>query len=432
MIDDGIGWLGEAGLGSGASGLGVLLLIAATTYVLLRFGAVRLLRRLISLSGNRWAIILVERSVFRRLSAIPPALLLFIAIPELPGLSDGLVDALTRGTVGALVVLVVLTLYALLDGVNTAYSELPFAVDRPIKGYLQLVKLILAILAGVLVVSALADRSPGLLLSGIGAATAVLLLVFRDTILSLVASLQLTTNNMIRVGDWIELPSRGADGTVIDIALHTVKVRNFDNTIVSLPTHVLSAESFRNWRGMTESGGRRMMRAVLIDLTSVRFLSAEELDRFATWPLLQDHIREKRSELGVASDGHDPEDAATHGARRLTNLGVFRAYCEQYLRGEDAVHHDGMTLMVRQLAPSPEGLPIQLYAFTNTTDWVEYERVQADIFDHLLAILPRFGLRAYQRPSSGDLAALAPQQGVLVGSAAGAGNASPGAVIATG
>ena len=398
--------LDGAGAGSGLIGAGALLAVAGLLLAAVRIAVVPALTRLITRSRTAWDDVLVARGVLARLAPLPSLVLLLVGVPLVPDLADGLVEGVGRVLLSLVVLAVLRAAFAALDAANDVYSALHFAAERPIKGYLQLVKLLLAVVAGVLIVSFLTGRSPGLLLSGLGAATAVLLLVFRDTILSLVASLQLASNDMVRVGDWISMPSRGADGDVVDIALHTVKVQNFDKTIVTLPTHVLANESFVNWRGMSESGGRRIKRAVLLDQTSVHFLSDAEVERFAGWPLLAEHVASKRRELGVEGGGHDPDAAATRAARRLTNLGMFRAYVTAYLRQRPDIHHDGMTLMVRQLAPGPDGLPLELYAFTATTDWVTYEGIQADVFDHLLAILPSFGLRVHQRPGSADLAAL--------------------------
>lgn len=385
--------------------LGVVAL-AAIVHLVSRRLVPRIVSRAVALSSRHWDDVFVEHGFFLRLATLPGLIVILIGIPQLDDLPSWVTTVVGRVTLVVISVVVLRAIYTALDAVNAIYDEQAFAAERPIKGYLQLVKLILAVITGVLAVSFLADRSPGLLLSGIGALTAVLLLVFKDTILSLVASLQLTSNDMVRVGDWITVEGRGADGDVIDIALHTIKVQNFDNTIVSLPTAVLTTESFVNWRGMSDSGGRRIKRALQLDMRSVRFLTRDEVDAFAQWPLLADYVAAKRAELHIDVEGHDPDAAATRAARRLTNLGMFRAYCEAYLRQRPDIHHDGMTLMVRQLAPTPDGLPLELYAFTATTEWSRYEGIQADVFDHLLAILDRFDLRVHQRPGSADVADL--------------------------
>jgi miniconductance mechanosensitive channel len=244
-----------------------------------------------------------------------------------------------------------------------------------------------------------------LLLSGVGAMTAVLLLVFKDTILGLVASIQLSANDMVRVGDWIEMPACGADGDVIEVALHTVKVQNWDKTITTIPTYRLIADSFKNWRGMSEAGGRRIKRSIHIDQQSIRFLTDDEITKLKRFALLREHFESKRRELDEASGQLGDAAHEVVNRRRLTNIGVFRAYVRSYLRAHAQVH-DAMTLMVRHLEPGPEGLPIQIYCFTKTTEWLPYEDIQSDIFDHLLAILPEFGLRVFQQPAGSDLSEL--------------------------
>jgi miniconductance mechanosensitive channel len=244
-----------------------------------------------------------------------------------------------------------------------------------------------------------------LLLSGFGAMTAILLLVFKDTILSLVASVQLTAHDMVRVGDWIEMPQCGADGDVVDVQLHTVKVQNWDKTITTIPTHRLISESFRNWRGMSQSGGRRIKRAVYLDVNSIRFQTSEEIEHFKRFALLKDYVANKEQELADYNASLKEAVDEAVNKRRLTNVGSFRAYAWNYLKNRPDIH-EGMTLMVRQLAPGPEGLPLEIYCFTDTTVWTEYEGIQADIFDHLLAIVPEFGLRLYQKPAGSDLTSL--------------------------
>jgi miniconductance mechanosensitive channel len=291
---------------------------------------------------------------------------------------------------------------AFLTAINEIWSERPDARSRPIKGYLQIVKIFIAILAGVLVISQLVGTSPVVFLSGIGALTAVILLIFRDTILSFVASLQISANDMVRLGDWIEVPQLGADGDVVDIALHSVKVQNWDKTITTVPTHRLISDSFRNWRGMSESGGRSIKRAISIDMTSVRFLEEDEIERFGHWELLSDHIGNKLAEIEAHNADRGLPPGTIPHVRRLTNLGTFRAYVVNYLRSHPHTH-DELTLIVRQLAPSSRGIPLEIYVFTNDTAWVAYEGIQSDILDHLLCVLPDFGLRVFQDPAGSDL-----------------------------
>ncbi|MFH1569821.1 MAG: mechanosensitive ion channel domain-containing protein, partial [Gemmatimonadota bacterium] len=249
----------------------------------------------------------------------------------------------------------------------------------------------------------LLGRSPWGLLSGVGAVMAVILLVFRDTLLSLVASVQIATNKLVKVGDWIEVPAFGADGDVIDIALHTVKVRNWDKTITTIPTYRLLDSSFKNWQGMFETGGRRIKRALYLDMNTVRFCDDAMLDRYERIELVREYVRERRREVEEHNRARQVDTAEPVNGRRLTNLGTFRAYVVAYLKAHPKVHPD-LTFLVRQLAPGEHGLPLEIYVFTSDTAWASYEGIQADIFDHLLASVPEFGLRVYQQPSGRDVA----------------------------
>ncbi len=295
-------------------------------------------------------------------------------------------------------VIAVRVIGAVLDAIDVIYRSSSAANQYAIKGYLQIFHIAVVIVGVILILAILMDRSPMLFLGGLGAMTAVLLLVFKDTILGFVASLQIASNDMVRVGDWIEMPAAGADGDVIDIALHTVKIQNWDKTISTIPTYHLIQESFRNWRGMSESGGRRIKRSLAFDVNTVRFLEPAEIEAFSRYALLRDYIRAKTADLEKYNAQSGRDRAINADIRRLTNIGTLRAYIECYLKNYDQIHQD-MTLLVRQLQPAGEGLPIEIYCFTNTTDWNAYEAIQADIFDHILAILPEFGLRVYQAES---------------------------------
>ncbi|WP_443112312.1 mechanosensitive ion channel family protein [Erythrobacter sp. Alg231-14] len=285
---------------------------------------------------------------------------------------------------------------------NEVYERMPTSRNRPIKGYLQVLKIVVLCGAAIILISVLIDESPLLLLSGLGAVTAVLLLVFKDTILSLVASVQLTTNDMLRVGDWIEMPSMSADGDVIDISLHTVKVQNFDKTITTIPTHRLVSDAFRNWRGMSESGGRRIKRSIILDQNTVRFLNDDEVVELKKFKMLKGYLAAKREEIADWNARELSGEDAPVNARRLTNVGTLRAYMIAYLQWHPRIG-DGFTLLVRQLPSGPQGLPIEIYCFTDTTDWNAYEGIQADIFDHFLAIVSEFDLRLFQEPAGLDL-----------------------------
>lgn len=343
-------------------------------------------------------------AVVRRLSNIVPALVIqagIVAIPHMPPQLVALIQSLCAGFI---ILTIAIALCGVLEVVNDVYHRRSDAANRPIKGYIQIAKLLIYGATAILIIAVLLNRSPLLLLSGLGAMAAVLMLVFKDTILSFVASVQIGSTDMIRLGDWIEMPQLNADGDVIDIALHTVKVQNFDKTITTIPTQRLINESFRNWRGMSESGGRRIMRSLMVDQNSVRFLTEKDIQDLSRFGLLRDYLDGKLEEV----QRWNAQFAAgeVRDSRRLTNLGTFRAYVLAYLKFRSDIADD-KTLLVRQLAPSENGLPLQVYAFANTTAWAQYEGIQADIFDHLIAIMPEFGLRLFQQPTGADFGALA-------------------------
>ncbi len=342
-------------------------------------------------------------AIVARLSNILPTVIVQAGIAAVPGLPANFVAFVHSLCAVIIILTLTLALTATLTLGNELYQRRPDARNRPIKGYVQVANLLVYAAAAILVLAALMNQSPLLLLSGLGAMAAVLMLVFKDTILSLVASVQIGSNDMVRVGDWIEMPKLDANGDVIDIALHTVKVQNFDKTITTIPTYRLITESFRNWRGMSESGGRRVMRALMIDQNSIGFLNEEELAKFARFSVLRGYLQERQEQVCTWNEAHAPEEILD--ARRLTNLGTFRAYVLAYLQSRPDIADD-KTLLVRQLAPSENGMPLEIYAFAKTTVWAQYENIQADIFDHLLAIMPEFGLRVFQRPTGSDFAFL--------------------------
>ncbi|NOX68953.1 MAG: mechanosensitive ion channel family protein [Gammaproteobacteria bacterium] len=387
--------------------IGVILLaiVALIADFIAKRQLVRLLRGLAKRTRSTWDDALIGQRVFSRFAKIVPAVIVMFGAKWIPGLSDGILQVIENVALAYMALMIMLALGALMNAANSIYEQYPVAKDQPIKGYLQVAKIVLYIVGAILVISALLGRSPLLLLSGFGALTAVLMLVFRDTILSLVASIQLIGNDMVRVGDWIEMPESNADGDVIDVALHTIKVQNWDKTITTIPTYKLISESFRNWRGMSESGGRRIKRSLLLDQNSIRFLTDDETAKFKRFALLKDYIETKQQELSVVNAALDNTEGANVNLRRLTNIGTFRAYVVNYLSNRTDIS-ESMTFLVRQLPPGANGLPIEIYIFSNTTEWVAYENIQADIFDHLLAIIPEFGLRVYQKPSGMDVRAL--------------------------
>jgi miniconductance mechanosensitive channel len=388
-------------------GVGLLALLAGAVIIdlIAKQILVRAVRAFAKRSSISWDDALVRHNVFGRLVQFVPVLIVFVGVPFVPGLPEGGVQLIRNVAMGYMVLVMTLAITALLSAANTIYAASPVAKQRPLKGFVQLVQIVVWILGGVLIVATVLDRSPLLLLSGFGAMTAILLLVFKDTILSLVASVQLTAQDMVRVGDWIEMPQFGADGDVIDVQLHTVKIQNWDKTITTIPTHRLITDSFKNWRGMSQSGARRIKRTIFIDVSSIRFQTQDEVNHFTRFALLQDYVKNKEQDLADYNAGLATEVDAEVNRRRLTNVGTFRAYAYNYLKNHPKIHK-GMTLMVRQLSPGAEGLPLEIYCFTSTTEWAAYEDIQSDIFDHLLSIVPEFGLRLYQKPAGSDLANL--------------------------
>ncbi len=377
--------------------IGALLADWLTKRLLLRF-----IHGFAKRTSCTWDDALAKQDVFRWVAKVVPALIIYLGIQIVPDLSETVTQLIRSVAMGYTVLMMTLALVASLNAANQIYEGYPVARDRPLKGFVQVVQIVLYAIGGVLIVAVLINRSPLLLLSGFGAITAILLLVFKDTILSLVASVQITSEDMLRVGDWIEMPQFGANGAVIDVALHTVKVQNWDKTITTIPTYTLMSGSFKNWRGMSESGGRRIKRSLFIDISSVRVLTRAELDRFRRFTLLTEYIEQKQAELKGYNAALKQEVSEEVNLRRLTNIGTFRAYVSNYLKNHPQIHKS-MTLQVRQLQPGPEGLPIEIYAFTLSTDWSVYENVQSDIFDHILSVVQEFGLRVFQNPTGSDL-----------------------------
>ena len=378
-----------------------IVIVSSSLFFLCRFGARKIAEWASANISVLWARPFLDPKFLTRVAWVIPILVIYNGIVSLTDLPLKLNEILQKVALVTFVIVMLRALTRLLSGVNLVYSSLEIAKNRPIKGFIQISLIILHLAALILIISILLDRSPWAFLSGLAAMSAIIMLVFRDTILSFVAGVQLTTNNLIRVGDWVEMPQFGADGDVIDIALNSVKIQNWDRTITVIPTHKFLEHSFKNWRGMSESGGRRIKRAIYIDMNSIRFLTDQEIENLSRFQLLQEYLANKRRELEEHNKKFLRDPNLIVNGRRLTNIGTFRAYVNNYLHTHPRIH-TGMTRMVRQLAPGPQGLPLEVYAFTNTTKWIEYEGIQSDIFDHLLAILPEFGLRVFQDPTGHD------------------------------
>ncbi|NWB94976.1 mechanosensitive ion channel family protein [Pseudomonas gingeri] len=385
-------------------GLTLLLIVALVLGRVARYLMLHTARLLGRQPALHWVNDLLQNKVFHRLAQTTPSLVIQFGLHLVPELSKNGLIFFGNVALAFTFLFQVLAMSALLNALLDIYARTEHARTRSIKGYVQLAKMVLFVFGAIVIVATLIDRSPLLLLSGLGAMSAVILLVYKDTLLSFVASVQLTSNDMLRVGDWIEMPQVGADGDVVDITLHTVKVQNFDKTIVSIPTWRLMSESFRNWRGMQQSGGRRIKRSLFIDAGAVRFLHDDEEQRLSRVHLLTGYISRKQAELKAWNEAQGNVAVMSANRRRMTNLGTFRAYALAYLKSHPEVQQ-GMTCMVRQMQTTAQGVPLEIYCFTSTTVWADYERIQGDIFDYLLAVLPEFGLSLYQQPSGNDLRA---------------------------
>ena len=381
--------------------LGVLAVISLLAFYITEKIILTLLTRMFRKTSTDLDDILVNRNVFNRLAYLVPALIFYnfaYAAPQFTVI-------IQRASLSLMALSGLLVINAFLSALSDIYEKTKYSERMHIKSYIQITKLIVNILGVVVIVAILIDKNVVWLLSGLGAMTAVLLLIFKDTILSLVASLQISSNDLFKIGDWIEAPQFGADGDVIDIALHAVKIQNWDKTISIIPTHKLIDSAFRNWRGMSESGGRRIKRSLFIDMNSIRLCTEELLEKFTHFELLKDYIKQKTKEVADHNKSNSINTAELINGRRLTNVGTFRAYIEAYLRNNSKIHPE-MTFLIRQLEPTARGLPIQIYVFTNDTDWVRYEGIQADIFDHFLAIIPEFRLKVFQSPTGKDFGIL--------------------------
>ena len=388
-----------------ASTIIILLILASLSYWITKRFVVRLIEIVFKRSKNTWDDALVQHGFVQRLSYLMPIIVIYLAADFMLPQHDLAPEFLKRFAMVFFVLAGVWMLDSILLAIREIYAKSEMASRRPIRGYLDAVKIITFIMAGIFIVSILTDQSPWGVLSILGGFTVVLMLVFKDTILGFVASIQLSGHDMIRIGDWIEMPKYGADGDVIDVSIHTVKVRNWDKTITTIPTYGLVTDAFKNWRGMSESGGRRVKRAINIDMSSIKFCTDEMLERFKKFDFIREYIEGKQEEIAEYNKVHESDTSQLINGRRQTNIGVFRAYTVAYLKNNPKIHKN-MTFLVRHLEPTSHGLPVQIYVFSNDQAWANYEAIQADIFDHLLAALPEFELRVFQNPTGYDFRSL--------------------------
>jgi miniconductance mechanosensitive channel len=388
-----------------ASTIILLLLLANITYWITKRFMARLIEMVFKRSKNTWDDALVQHGFVRRLSYLMPIIVIYLSADFLLPQQSLAPEFFKRFAMVFFVLSGVWMLDSILLAIREIYAKSEMASRRPIRFYLDVVKIVAYIMAGIFIVSILTDKSPWGVLSILGGFTVVLMLVFKDTILGFVASIQLSGHDMVRIGDWIEMPKYGADGDVIEVSINTVKVRNWDKTITTIPTYGLVSDAFKNWRGMSESGGRRIKRALHIDMSSIKFCTDETLESFKKFALITDYIAQKQEEINEYNREHGTDTSQLINGRRQTNIGVFRAYIIAYLKNHPKIHQD-MTFLVRHLEPKQYGLPVQIYVFSNDQAWANYEAIQADIFDHLLAALPEFGLRIFQNPTGYDFKSL--------------------------
>jgi len=376
--------------------LGVIILAWIATIITRRI-LLTILSIVIRRTKTKWDDALLERRVLHRAAHVAPALIFYWFASAFPGFQD----IIQRLAMVYMIVIGGLVVNAFANAFVDVYRTLEVSRNRPIRGFVQIVQIIIFVLLAVLGIAIMFNQSPFGIIGGLGAMTAVLILVFKDTILGLVASFQISANDMVRIGDWIEMPKYSADGDVIDVTLYTIKVQNWNKTISTIPTYALISDSFKNWRGMSESEGRRIKRAVYVDITSIKFCSEEMIGRFSKFQYISEYVEKKKKELAEFNEVNEFDTSELVNGRHMTNVGTFRAYLEAYLRHHPKVHQ-GMTFMVRQLPPGEHGLPIEVYAFSTDQRWIQYEAIQADIFDHILAVLPMFDLRVFQSPTGYD------------------------------
>ena len=379
----------------------LIIVLSLIAYLLAKQFILKGLAAIISRTATQWDDMILRKKVFNRLANLAPAIVIYISI-SIPFAGYDWLIALINGLVLIYIIAMsVLALDAFLNASLAIYTTYEVSNRIPIKGFIQVFKIIIYFTSGIFIISILLDKTPIYLFSSLGAVTAILMFIFKDAILGFVAGIQLSANRMVANGDWIEMPKYGADGDIIEIALTTVKVQNWDKTITTIPTYALITESFKNWRGMSESGGRRIKRSISIDINTIQFCTEDMLDRFSKIQYISAYIENKKIEMQETNKLEQVDHSSLVNGRRMTNIGTFRAYVEAYLSNHPMINKE-MTFLIRQLAPTEHGLPIEIYVFSKDKDWAKYESIQANIFDHILAVVPEFDLRVFQDPSGMD------------------------------
>ncbi len=382
--------------------IGAFTAISLVAYWITKKYLVALLYTIVRKSSPEWGQLFVKKKPLDQLAHLVPATILKMAAPLLLGNSGPLFILADKLINCYLTIVVTMVVISLIKATESILTKTALFIEKPLSSYFQIARIIIYIFTGILILSEVLDKSPVYLLSAFGAMTAILLLIFKDTIMGLVASVQISANGMVKVGDWIEMPKFNADGDVIAINLYTIKIRNWDKTITTVPTYFFITDSFKNWRGMQESGGRRIKRSIFIDTHTVRFVSGEVREKYKQYQLINGYINQRQQEIERHNTEHRVDTTQLINGRRMTNLGIFRNYAQAYLRNHPHINRD-LTLLVRQLAIEDRGIPLEIYCFTATTKWADYEDIQANIFDHLIASVGFFDLEIFQQPSGNDI-----------------------------
>lgn len=384
----------------------VIIVLSLIAYLLAKHFILKGLAAIISRTASQWDDMMLRKKVFNRLAYLAPAIVIYISISIPFAGYDWLITLINGLVLIYMIAIGILALNAFLNASLDIYGTYEVSNKIPIKGFIQVFKIIIYFTSAIFIISILLNKTPIYLFSSLGALTAILMFIFKDAILGFVAGIQLSANRMVANGDWIEMPKYGADGDIIEIALTTVKVQNWDKTITTIPTYALITESFKNWRGMSESGGRRIKRAINIDMNTIQFCTEDMLGRYSKIQYISDYIEKKKIELQANNKQEQVDNSSLVNGRRMTNIGTFRAYVQAYLMKHPMINTE-MTFLIRQLAPTEHGLPIEIYVFSKDQEWANYESIQANIFDHILAVVPEFDLRVFQDPSGRDFSKLA-------------------------
>lgn len=383
----------------------LIIVLSLIAYLFAKRLILKGLAAIINRTTTQWDDMILREKVFNRLAHLVPAVLIYMSISTPFAGYDWLIDLLKGGVSIYMIAMGILAIDAFLNASLAIYKTYEVSDRIPIKGFIQVFKIIIYFTSGVFIISILLNKTPIYLFSSLGALTAVLMFIFKDAILGFVAGIQLSANQMVAHGDWIEMPKYGANGNIVEIALTTVKVQNWDKTITTIPTYALITESFKNWRGMSESGGRRIKRSISLDMNTIQFCTEEMLDRFSKIQYISDYVEKKKREIQENNKQEQIDDSSLVNGRRMTNIGTFRAYVNAYLNNHPMINKE-MTFLIRQLAPTEHGLPLEIYVFSQDQEWANYENIQADIFDHILAVVPEFDLRVFQDPSGRDFNSL--------------------------